>query len=124
MAETWVSMEELTEFLGRDKARLLCRLKGGIPFYVPGKADPRHALAGAIGEFGMRRLCQEFPGEYITVPNGNKLEPKKPEVKKLLKEGKSHKAVAETAGVTERYVRMVAAGIGNDRQLTLFPLPG
>lgn len=124
MAETWISKEELVDLLGEDKANLLCRLKGGVPFYVPAKADPRHALAGAIGEYGMKRLCAEFPGEYITVPNGKKTEVKKPEVKKLLGQGNSQKTVAELAGVTERYVRMVAAESDDDRQLTLFSILG
>lgn len=121
MAETWVSMSELKDLLGRDKAALLCRMKGGVPFYVPAKADPRHQLAGLLGEFGMGLLCGEFPGLYITVPTGKLLEPRKPDVLRLLGEGKSHSSIASELGVTERYVRMVAAQPApNAVQLTFF----
>lgn len=109
MAETWVSMPELKELLGRDKAALLCRMKGGVPFYVPAKVDGKHQLAGILGEFGMGLLCGEFSGMYITVPTGKLLEPRKPDVLRLLREGRSHSSIAVALGVTERYVRMVAA---------------
>lgn len=119
MAETWISMPELTALIGADMAKTLCNLRGGTPMYVPATASAGHTLAGIIGTRNMELLCAEFPGMYITVPNGRKQEPRKGEIMSRLEEGRSHAAIALELGVTERYVRMVASCVPVARQLTL-----
>ena len=119
MAETWISMPELTALIGADMAKTLCRLRGGTPMYVPASASAGHTIARTIGTKGMELLCAEFSGMYITVPNGRKQEPHKGEIMNRLEEGQSHSVIALELGVTERYVRMVASCVPIARQLTL-----
>ena len=120
MAETWVSMTELSAMIGADAARTLSVARGGVPFYVPKEADSRHLLARIVGVRGLISLSAEFGGEYITVPNGRKADPYKPAVLRALEKGESHADIALRLGVTERYVRALAASMPQTRQL---PLP-
>lgn len=119
MAETWVSMPELTGLIGEDMAKTLCRMRGGTPMYIPATASAGHELAKTIGTRAMDLLCAEFSGMYITVPNGRKQEPHKGEIMNRLEQGQSHSAIALELGVTERYVRMVASCVPVTQQLTL-----
>jgi hypothetical protein len=120
MAENWVSMPELTDLIGKDRAAALCAWHGGTPLYVPMQAHAAHALARVVGPIAMRLLCAKFSGEYITVPNGRKPEAYKTDVMRRLDAGMSQAAVALELGLTERYVRMVAADMPKVKQL---PLP-
>jgi DNA-binding NarL/FixJ family response regulator len=119
MAETWVSLPELAEIVGTDAAGFLCAARGGVSFYVPKEPDPRHVLARIVGERALIALSAEFGGQYITVPNGRKPDPRKPEVLRALERGEGHAAIALKCGVTERYVRALAAAVPKVRQLTL-----
>lgn len=119
MAETWISLPELAALIGTDMAKTLCTVRGGTPLYVPASADAGHALAKIIGVRGMQMLCAEYGCRYITVPNGRKQEPHKGAIMERLERGQSHARIALELGVTERYVRMVAACLPVARQLTL-----
>lgn len=119
MAETWVSLPELADLIGEDMGKTLCRLRGGTPMYIPVAASAGHELAKIIGTRAMECLCARFAGRYITVPNGKRPEPHKGEILNRLEKRQSHASIALNLGVTERYVRMVAANLPMVRQLTL-----
>lgn len=119
MAETWVPLPELAALIGEDRARALARKHGGTPIYVPVKPCATHLLAFIVGMQAMVVLCSAFGGEYITVPNGRRAEPQKGDVLRRLEAGQSPSAIALELGITERYVRMVAARLPRMRQLTL-----
>ena len=119
MANLWVSQTELVSLLGADAARALCVTRGGISFYVPKEMDTRHPIAAVVGFAGLAALCAAFGGDCITVPNGRKAEPYKRAILRLLERGRSIPDIALEMGVTERYVRALAATMGKTRQLTL-----
>ncbi|MDR2504185.1 MAG: RNA helicase [Deltaproteobacteria bacterium] len=119
MAETWVSYPELEDIIGKDKAGQLCRLRGGTPLYIPVKPNADHYLARTLGLLPMRALCLKFPAQKITVPNGRKAAPHKDGIIDRLLAGRPHASIALELGVTERYVRMIAADMPCARQLRL-----
>jgi hypothetical protein len=119
MGGIWISMPELEEAIGTEAARMLCRHRGGVPFYVPHGAYPENALARMLGVGNMARLCAAFRQQYIIVPNGRKAEPHKSKIMDLLGRGRSPADIALETGVTERYVRMLAASAPKTKQLTL-----
>ena len=115
----WVSMVELEDLLGKDKARVLTASIGGIATYIPQEADISHNLAKLITLPGMQALCAKFGKSWITLPNGRN-EPYQGRILKLLGEGrKSRAAIAAEVGCTERYVYMVATIEPKQQQLTL-----
>lgn len=124
MAENWVSRPELVEVIGQDAADTLCRACGGVPVYVPRRADPRSWLAGLLGPRALAALSAEYGGLRITVPNGRRPEPYKPAVVRMLEEGRPHEKIALELGVTERYVRLIASRTRRKAvQLSLFQAP-
>lgn len=52
-------------------------------------------------------LCEAFGGAYITVPLGNRPEPYKVRIMRLIDEGKAPPQIARELGTTERYVRTI-----------------
>lgn len=77
MAETWVSRPELEDVIGRDAADTLCHSYGGVPVYVPRRADPACQLGRILGIFALSALVAKYGGIRITVPNGRRGEPYK-----------------------------------------------
>lgn len=124
MAETWVSRPELEEVLGKDGADLLCRVSGGVPVYVPIKADAATHLGRILGPLKLRALANIYGGMRITVPNGRKAEPFKNSIINKIESGLACDKIALEIGVTERYVRMVAQACRapKARQLSLLQL--
>lgn len=121
MAETWISRPELEEVIGRDAAETLCRSYGGVPMYVPRKADLTCQLGRILGPLPLAALAAEYGGLRITVPNGRRGEPYKAAIARKLEDGHSYDKIALELGVTERYVRLVArARKVQPRQLSLF----
>ncbi|OEU65802.1 MAG: hypothetical protein BA863_08925 [Desulfovibrio sp. S3730MH75] len=105
---TWPPLlKELADMLGRECALVLAENFGGVSEYIPQKARADHDIAKQIGMERMGVLCKVYGGESITIPRGMNLNPKKPQIKKLLGE-KSHRQIARDLGVSERYVRLVA----------------
>lgn len=125
MAETWISRPELEEVLGRDGADLLCRVSGGVPVYVPLKADVSTHLGRILGPFKLAALARVYGGMRITVPNGRKAEAHKNTIIGKLEAGLPYDKIALELGVTERYVRMVAQACRapTTRQLSFFDPP-
>lgn len=120
MAEVWVSMPQLEELIGRDAARTLSLLHGGVPVYVPQMARPDSKLTALIGLNAARVLATAFGGESITVPNGRRADPFKPRIITALEAGRSPASIALELGVTERHVRTIAGQIRpRARQLSL-----
>lgn len=116
----WVSMPDLRAVLGADMANALCNTLGGVPIYVPQEARVDHDLAKAVGMKGMEALCARYKGEYITVPSGHV---QKEQILRMLSEGWTKRKIAQTFGVTERYVYQLAEltpGADTTGQLTLF----
>lgn len=121
MAETWVSRPELEDVIGHDAADMLCRSYGGVPVYVPRKADPACQLGRILGVFALSALVAEYGGLRITVPNGRRGEPYKAAIARKLETGQPHEQIALELGVTERYVRLVARSHkSGPRQLSFF----
>ena len=121
MAETWISRPELEEVIGRDGADALCRTYGGVPVYVPRKADPACCLGRILGPLALSALSAEYGGLRITVPNGRRGEPYKAAIARKLENGRPHEEIALELGVTERYVRLIARSRrSSPRQLSLF----
>lgn len=121
MAETWVSRPELEDVIGHDAADMLCRSYGGVPVYVPRRADPACQLGRILGVFALSALVAEYGGLRITVPNGRRGEPYKAAIARKLEKGQPHEQIALELGVTERYVRLVARSHkSGPRQLSFF----
>lgn len=121
MAETWVSRPELEEVIGRDAAEALCRAYGGVPVYVPRRADPASQLGRVLGPLALSALAVEYGGLKITVPNGRRPEPCKAAIARKIEAGHSYEKIALELKVTERYVRLVARSQKTrPRQLSLF----
>jgi len=122
MSEIWISEPELRDLMGAGPAECVLRELGGRSFYVPRAPHWGHPLARYGGLPAMAVLCEAFGGERIALPSG-RLGAHKHRVKRLLAEGCTHAEIAARMKVTERYVRMVAAGLSanpkGQRQLTL-----
>lgn len=108
MAEMWVSRVELEGVIGKDGANQLCRTYGGVPLYVPRRADNSTKLGRILGPFRLAALTAVYGGLRITVQNGRRAEPRKLCIINLLQAEISAEKIALCVGVTERYVRMVA----------------
>ena len=120
MAENWISRPELEEIIGREAANALCRAGGGVPLHVPYSPDPTSWLGRLLGPGPLAALCAEYGGMRSTVPNGRRPETHKRAVIRLLEAGHSHSSIALELGVTERYVRMLAAQVrGTSAQYSL-----
>lgn len=120
MAEIWVSLPELEALIGRDAAKTLCLLHGGVPVYVPLNVLPESKLTGLIGLGPARALAAAFGGYSITVPNGRRPDPLKPQIIAALEEGRTPASIALELGVTQRHVRGIAAQVRpRARRLTL-----
>lgn len=104
---TWVSRPDLDDLIGPEAAEELCRSYGGVPFYVPKRVKPGEGLAARIGFGRAYALAEAFGGEYVTIPLGNRTEPLKTRIMKLLDERKSAPDIARELGTTERYVRTI-----------------
>ncbi|CCO22209.1 hypothetical protein [Maridesulfovibrio hydrothermalis] len=100
-------LQELADTIGREPALVLAEEFGGVSEYIPLNAKTDHKFAKQIGMERMDILCRTYGGIWLTIPRGMNLDPKKPQIKKLLGE-KSHRQIARDLGVSERYVRLVA----------------
>ena len=109
MSAAWISYGELADIIGFDAAATLTRLRGGVSLYTPVRATPDSDLARIIGLPALRSLCAAYGGVTITVPNGRREAPKKAEALALLDMGCSPGDIALRLGLTERYVRHLAA---------------
>lgn len=107
MSEVWVSYPELEDVLGDTGANLLCAAVGGASVPIPRAPVQGTYLAALLGMERMGRLCAEFGGLRIVVPNRRR-EPYKARIIRMLDAGKSPGSIALELGVTERYVRIVA----------------
>lgn len=121
MSTTRISYGELADIVGFDAASVLTRLRGGVSLYIPVRAAPEAELAPIIGLPALRSLCAAYGGTSITVPNGRREAPKKTDALALLDMGCSPGDIALQLGLTERYVRHLAATARpRARQLSLF----
>lgn len=100
-------LQELADTIGREPALVLAEEFGGISEYIPQTAKANHKFAKQIGMERMSILCETYGGIWMTIPKGVNLEPKKPQIEKMLGT-KSGRQIARELGVSERYVRRVA----------------
>lgn len=99
---------ELSGLLGNDAAMAIARSLGGVEVYVPARPDTGHKLARLVGSGGMKALCEAYGGIAVIMPNV-KHSSRKERILSLLGKGKTRREIAETCGVTERYVYYLAA---------------
>lgn len=116
VAEKWVTMGELTMLVGEDAAMTLCSHLGGIRIYIPKRPDLSTRLGRVAGWRAMSLLCEVYGGREVTFPNRRRGEGQKKIVLEGLAAGLSIRQIAESAEVTERYVRAVARMYGGRRQ--------
>ncbi|MFW5499609.1 MULTISPECIES: RNA helicase [unclassified Maridesulfovibrio] len=100
-------LQELADTIGREPALVLAEELGGVSEYIPQTAKPSHKLAKLLGMERMGILCETYGGMWMTIPRGVNLDPKKPQIQKMLGQ-KSGRDIARELGVSERYVRRVA----------------
>lgn len=100
-------LQELADTIGREPALVLAEEFGGVSEYIPLKAKSNHKFAKQIGMERMSILCETYGGIWMTIPRGVNLDPKKPQIQKMLGQ-KSHRQIARELGVSERYVRRIA----------------
>ena len=118
----WVSMRELEELIGEEKAYTLANTRAGVATYIPKTYTGRESLVDLVGLPAATTLAKAFGGEYVMLPNVRKREPKKREVLELLASGKPQREIALALDVTQRYVEQIAVQKREtDRQLTFFP---
>lgn len=121
MGEIWLSYPELIDLIGEDVARRLCAVHGGVPIYVPRRAAPGGKLERIVGLRALAELAAKYGGAYIAVPNGRKAERYKARVIALIDKGRPLRDIALELGLTERYVRRLAALSGKRvRQCSLW----
>lgn len=109
MSEMWASLPALQDCIGREIAEELCRKFGGRAPYVPTKPRKTHALAAVIGVPALMQLAARFGGNHVALPNLRRPDAAKAKVLELLEAGWKHSAIAEECGITERWVRTLAA---------------
>lgn len=109
MSEIWVSFPDLQDCIGKEKAEELCKRFGGLAPYLPARPRKTHALAAVIGIPALRQLAANFGGYHVALPNLRRPVSAKAKVWELLEQGWKHAAIAEECGVTERWVRTLAA---------------
>lgn len=123
MSRFYLTAQELVELLGTTEAARVCAAFGGLSnVYVPRRPAADSRWARAVGLETARALATEYGGEYIEIPMGRDLKIKALQVQALLGKGLSAPEIARRAGVTERYVRIVAAAApqADPRQPGLF----
>lgn len=104
----WLSEEEGTRILGKEKALRFKETFGGQRVYIPLKPKAKHKIAECVGISGMAALCRECGKEWVEVPNQARKKIKKFDVIDSLAKGISQRKTAQETGVSLRYVTMVA----------------
>ncbi len=116
----WVSSAELAEVLQDEPCAIkLCKWFGGVGYYMPAQANPKHVFARVLSIGQLQLLCSAYSGLTIQLPNGRKAEPQKAAIVHMLKNGYSHRSIATKLCVTQRWVEMVAQMQRRNTQLLL-----
>ena len=100
-------LQELAGIIGAEAALILAREAGGLKQYVPARAKPSHPWARLIGLPALEALCAARGGEQIEIPRGAHLDPLRPQILAMARQGLSRRAIARRLGCTERYARLV-----------------
>lgn len=109
MSELWASLPDLTACIGKEKAEELCRKYGGRSLYVPAKPKRASALARIVDPQSMEKLVARFGGYHLSLPNLRRPEAAKAKAMELLAKGLSHAEISAECGISERWVRTLAA---------------
>ena len=109
MSEIWASFPDLEDCIGKEKAEELCKKFGGYGAYLPPRPRKTHTFAPIIGLPALIKLAGRFGGYHVALPNLRRPAPAKFKIWELLEKGLKHRVIAEECGVSERYVRNVAA---------------
>jgi len=107
MSLRWISLNELSQVIGKDLAKVLCEAYGGRNPYLPARPKPGHELEMIIGRRALEALAAYAGGYHLDIPNMRRQMPAKEQIWDSLDAGKSHDAIAEELGVSTRYVRAV-----------------
>lgn len=124
MSERWLSYPELQAVVGKDKAEALCQALGGLLTYLPHTPKPSHPFAPILGMPALHTLAAYAGGWHISLPNLRRPEAMKGQILELLAQGLPHREIAERLGVSQRWIRQLAAeqraAAGQPQQLRLF----
>ena len=105
MSLRWISLDELSQVIGKDFATALCQHYGGLNPYIPAKPKPGHELERIIGRPALELLAAYCGGYHLDIPNLRRPAPAKEKIWDCLDSGMTHEAIADLHGVTVRYVR-------------------
>lgn len=124
MSSRWLSEVLLRDELGIPDAPALLDALGGMSFYVPLMDTPTNILGRDLSKIlspsGYRKLVALAGGETVQLPNARRRSGAGEEAKRLLREGKSVRHVADALRLSQRYVEQIAAAERTrPRQLSL-----
>lgn len=104
----------LVALIGRRLAMaLIAHMNGSGPgyMYVPMRPKARHVLVGIIGPVATEKLCAEYGGRTLHVPQCDALRraDRNSEIQRMAAEGKPQTQIARRFNLTDRQVRNVLA---------------
>lgn len=109
MPTAWLSEVNCVALLGEERAGAFIRQFGGRERYIPRTPKKDHPIAKVIGVVGLSLLCAEYGGTTVSITSGRK--GKKIHIIEFLEQGMSASCVAETLGVSMRYVQTLKRAI-------------
>lgn len=111
-------LARIAEAAGEDAALLVAKALGGRPFYVPAPHDLKgdHRLVELVGLERARAICTELGHGDVILPRGPFSTPAemRRRVAELLRERKSHAAIALATNLHIRTVEKIAARLRDD----------
>jgi len=100
---------ELIAIIGKANLVALQKAMGPRNIYVPNQAQRAHPISNAIGYAAMAALCRQHGGETVWIGTGYANQERNEEISRMCREGAPTETIAERFGITERYVRAIAA---------------
>lgn len=117
---------ELSVKITLPKVLILVEHCGGVPLYVPKRADAHTKLGKLLGIKAAQILAANYGGQTITVAlnaTGDHAQhhaKRRQQIRELREKGKSHTEIARELRTTDRTVRKTLGEEKDDRQETLF----
>lgn len=101
-------LDDISAEIGFTATSTLAAWFGGSNLYVPGKADPEHAVAKMIGFSAFRRLVECFGSETLWLPDDDRGPDRRDRlICSAFAEGKGAKTISGMTGLSERRVNQI-----------------
>lgn len=110
-------IRELVRLIGLPETLRLLDARGGLPTYIPRRADGPTDLEEILTRDAIRQLAGQWPGERIDVPKADKIraQVRNQYINESLSRGlKSGPQLARELGLSYRWVKAIRAGAQAD----------